>query len=134
MRWHRGVGDRASRSSRCVRCDRRRIRRRGNGAGEASMRKLLRGAFVIGRRDFSATVLSKTFLFFLLGPIFPLLFGVVFGGIGASVANSREKPAVAVVASDDDFAPIDAARNRLAAAIDEDHVVRLVRVDPKPDS
>jgi ABC-2 type transport system permease protein len=98
------------------------------------MSNLLRGAFVIGRRDFSATVLSKTFLFFLLGPLFPLLFGVVFGGIGASVANSREKPAVAVVASEEDYVPIDAARNRLAAAIDEDHVVRLVRVDPEPNA
>jgi ABC-2 type transport system permease protein len=95
---------------------------------------LLRGAFVIGRRDFSATVLSKTFLFFLLGPLFPLLFGAVFGGIGASVANSREKPAVAVVASERVFAPLEAARDRLAAAIDEDHVVRLVRFDPEPDA
>ena len=30
------------------------------------MKRLLRGAFVVARRDFSATVLSKTFLFFLL--------------------------------------------------------------------
>ena len=98
------------------------------------MNRLLRGAFVIGRRDFSATVLSKTFLFFLLGPLFPLLFGAVFGGIGASVANSREKPAIAVVASAEDFAPLQSARARLAGAIDEDHVVRLVRIDPGPDS
>ena len=67
------------------------------------MTKLLRGAFVIARRDFSATVLSKTFLFFLLGPLVPLLFGAIFGGIGASVANSRERPVVAVVASEADF-------------------------------
>ena len=49
---------------------------------------LLRGAFVIARRDFAATVLSKTFLFFLLGPLFPLLLGGVSGGIGASVASA----------------------------------------------
>ena len=95
------------------------------------MTKLLRGAFVIGRRDFSATVLSKTFLFFLLGPIFPLLFGVVFGGIGATVANSRQKPVVAVVASEDDFSRLDAARDRLATAIDDEHVIRLTRFDPE---
>ena len=59
------------------------------------MMRLLRSAFVIGRRDFSATVLSKTFLFFLLGPVFPLLLGGVFGGIGARVASQAEKPVVA---------------------------------------
>ena len=97
------------------------------------MTKLLRGAFVIGRRDFSATVLSKTFLFFLLGPLFPLLFGAVFGGIGASVANSRQKPVVAVVASEADFDRLEAARDRLATAIDDDHVIRLKRFAPGPD-
>ena len=43
----------------------------------------VRAAFVIARRDFSATVLSKTFLFFLLGPLFPLAIGLGFVGIGA---------------------------------------------------
>ena len=43
------------------------------------MMRLLRSAFVIARRDFAATVLSKTFIFFLLGPLFPLLLGGVFG-------------------------------------------------------
>ncbi|MFL6801068.1 MAG: ABC transporter permease, partial [Sphingomicrobium sp.] len=97
------------------------------------MKKLLRGAFVIGRRDFSATVLSKTFLFFLLGPLFPLLFGGIFGGIGASVASSRERPVVAVVASQAEFAQIGAARDRLAKAMDADRVVRLARFEPEPD-
>ena len=47
------------------------------------MMRFLRSALVIARRDFAATVLSKTFLLFLLGPLFPLIFGGVFGGIGA---------------------------------------------------
>jgi ABC-2 type transport system permease protein len=98
------------------------------------MKRLLRGAFVIGRRDFSATVLSKTFLFFLLGPMFPLLFGAIFGGIGASVASQREKPVVAVVASQADFDALSAARERLADAIDEDKLVGLVRIAPETDS
>lgn len=97
------------------------------------MRKLLCGAFVIGRRDFSATVLSKTFLFFLLGPLFPLLFGAVFGGIGATVASSREKPVVAVVTSESEFSRLQAARERLAGVIDQQHVVRLVHFAPEPD-
>jgi ABC-2 type transport system permease protein len=98
------------------------------------MNRMLRGAFVIGRRDFSATVLSKTFLFFLLGPMFPLLFGGIFGGIGASVASQREKPVVAVVASQSDFDALSAARDRLADAIDESKLVGLVRFAPAPDA
>ena len=61
------------------------------------MMRFLRSAFVIARRDFSATVLSKAFIFFLLGPLFPLLLGGVFGGIGARVATQTERPVVAVV-------------------------------------
>ena len=97
------------------------------------MRTLLRGAFVIGRRDFSATVLSKTFLFFLIGPLFPLIFGGIFAGIGTNVANSRQKPVVAVVASEADFGRLEAARDRLATAIDDEHVIRLTRFAPGPD-
>ena len=51
------------------------------------MMRFIRSAFVIARRDFAATVLSKTFLFFLLGPLFPLLLGGAFGSIGARVAS-----------------------------------------------
>ena len=98
------------------------------------MSKLLRGAFVIGRRDFSATVLSKTFLFFLLGPMFPLMFGGIFGGIGASVASQREKPVVAVVASQSDFDALSAARMRLTDAIDDGKLVGLIRFAPEPDA
>jgi ABC-2 type transport system permease protein len=97
------------------------------------MRKLMRGAFVIGRRDFSATVLSKTFLFFLLGPLFPLIFGGVFGGIVGGTVGQRDKIEVAVIASEAAFGPLRAARDRLAGALDNDRVVRLVRVSPEPD-
>jgi ABC-2 type transport system permease protein len=97
------------------------------------MSSVLRSAFVIARRDFSATVLSKTFLFFLLGPLFPLLFGGIFGSIGASVANSRERPVVAVVASPADFARLSAARDRVAAAMPEKGPVTLARFNPEPD-
>jgi ABC-2 type transport system permease protein len=97
------------------------------------MRKLMRGAFVIGRRDFSATVLSKTFLFFLLGPLFPLIFGGVFGGIVGGAVGQRDKIEVAVIATEAEFGPLLAAHDRLAKAIDDAHVVRLVRVAPESD-
>jgi ABC-2 type transport system permease protein len=97
------------------------------------MTRLLRGAFVIARRDFAATVLSKAFLFFLLGPLFPLLFGGVFGSIGAHVAAQSEKPVVAVVSSNADFAALSAARAQLVGAIDDDDLVHLVHYAPERD-
>jgi len=95
--------------------------------------KFIRSAFVIARRDFSATVLSKTFLFFLLGPLFPLLLGGAFGSIGARVASRTERPVVAVVMHRTDAAQIAAARARLADALGDEAVVSLVYYAPQPD-
>lgn len=97
------------------------------------MRRFLRSAFVIARRDFSATVLSKTFIFFLLGPMFPLLFGGVFGSISARVATQTERPVVAVIATRGDFNLLAAARRQLADAIGEGGLVKLTRYSPEPD-
>ena len=97
------------------------------------MMLFLRKSFVIGRRDFGATVLSKAFIFFLLGPLFPLLLGGVFGGIGARVASKTERPYVAVVASSSDFARISSARDQLAGTVDEASLVKIIRFAPEPD-
>ena len=67
------------------------------------MATLLRSAFVIARRDFTATVFSQAFLFFLLGPLFPVLMAVIFGSIGGDALSEAERPVVAVVASDAEF-------------------------------
>ena len=92
---------------------------------------MLRSAWVIARRDFAATVLSKTFIFFLLGPLFPLLLGGVFGGIGARVATQTDRPTVAVFMPDADFSRLSIARNALAEAIGEPAVVQLIHVPPR---
>jgi ABC-2 type transport system permease protein len=97
------------------------------------MMRFIRSAFVIGRRDFSATVLSKTFIFFLLGPLFPLLFGGVFSTIGARVASRTERPVVAVIAPQADFDRLTAAREQMADAIGDNSLVRLVGYTPKAD-
>ena len=95
------------------------------GAGRAGeMMRFIRSAFVIARRDFGATVLSKTFLFFLLGPLFPLLLGGAFGSIGARVASRTERPVVAVVMAPHEAAQIAAARARLADALGDEAVVK----------
>src|SRR5688500_1094685 len=95
--------------------------------------ELVRAGFVIGRRDFMATVLNKAFLLFLLGPLFPVLMGAAFGGIGARIDNDSRRPVVAVVASPSDFARIDAGRNRLAKTFLDYAVVNLDRVEPDQD-
>jgi ABC-2 type transport system permease protein len=97
------------------------------------MMRFLRSAFVIARRDFTATVLSKTFIFFLLGPLFPLLFGGVFAGIGNNVANQAERPVVAVVAPRAEFDRLAAARGQLADALGDQALVQLVSYPPGPD-
>jgi len=97
------------------------------------MRHLLRSAFVIGRRDFTSTVFSKAFIFFLIGPLFPVLLGGVFGGIGARVASQAEQPRVAVVASHPDYARLESARSQLHEALDDRPVVDLVEVAPEGD-
>ena len=98
------------------------------------MRKLIRSAFVIGRRDFTATVMSRAFLLFLLGPLFPVAMGALFGSVSAHVSKTAEHPLVAVVASSQDFAAIDEAQTRLAKALPQTPFVRIAHVAPAPDA
>jgi ABC-2 type transport system permease protein len=97
------------------------------------MMRFLRSAFIVGRRDFSATVLSKTFIFFLLAPLFPAAMGTLFGGIGARVASQTEQPAVAVVAPQPEFKQIETARDQLREALGEGAIVKLVGYSPESD-
>ncbi len=95
------------------------------------MIRFFRSAFVIARRDFSATVLSKAFIFFLLGPLFPLLLGGVFGSIGARVATEAERPVVAVIAPHAEFERLEAARQQLADAVGDQSVLVLASYSPE---
>lgn len=99
------------------------------------MKELFRGAIVIGRRDFAASVFSKSFLLFLLAPLFPLGVMLIFGGLAVNSTNQIEQqPVVAVIADKADFAALAAARDRIAAAFDEESLVRLGHVEPQPDA
>ncbi|HEX8838840.1 MAG TPA: ABC transporter permease [Sphingomicrobium sp.] len=98
------------------------------------MMRFVRSAFVIARRDFSATVLSKAFIFFLLAPLFPLLMGGVFGGIGARVASRAEQPVIGVVGPAAEFQRLDAARKQLSQAIPEGNLLKLVHFEPERDA
>ncbi|MCY7338604.1 MAG: ABC transporter permease [Sphingomonas bacterium] len=93
----------------------------------------IRAAFVIARRDFTATVLSKTFLLFLLGPLFPVVLGVMFGGIGERIDSGRAPPQIAVISSLADYQALSAARERLAPLADERPFVMLSHAVPAGD-
>ncbi|MFL6847378.1 MAG: ABC transporter permease [Sphingomicrobium sp.] len=97
------------------------------------MMRFLRSCLVIARRDFGATVLSKTFIFFLLAPIFPLIFGGVFSSVGVRVASQIQRPVVAVVAPPEDFQRLQQARDQIAQAVGEDELIKLAGYPPERD-
>lgn len=74
-------------------------------------------AFVIARRDFTAILLSRSFIFFLLGPLFPVLVGVMAGGIGASVQESTSRPELGIAMQAADADAMMAARKALEPRI-----------------
>ena len=94
------------------------------------MTRTIRSAWVIARRDFVAVIFSKTFLFFLLGPLFPILVGGLAGGIGAQVARSVEDPQLGLAMSGPDTDAFLSAhrllRDRMAGQMPE--LVVLARV------
>lgn len=76
--------------------------------------RALAAAYVIARRDFTAILLSRSFVFFLLGPLFPLFMGGLAGGIGRQVQDHSDRPELGVAMSASDIAAITAAHHRLA--------------------
>lgn len=98
------------------------------------MRSLLRSAFVIARRDFTATVFSRSFLLFLLGPLFPILIGIIFGGIGGTIASDAERPVVAVLWSEDDYRLLARSRQAVDEALGFAGVIQLRHERPASDA
>ena len=95
--------------------------------------RLIRSAFVIARRDFAATVMSKAFLLFLLGPLFPVIVGFSFGGIGASIDRNVERPVVMVIGNPTDYRELDVARVRLEPLLQDERGIVLSPVAPTAD-
>lgn len=91
-----------------------------------------RAAFVVARRDFTAILFSRAFIFFLLGPLFPLTIGALAGTIGARVANETVRPQIGIAMQGADVDAMLSARKALAArlgpAIPE--MIELERLDP----
>lgn len=70
----------------------------------------VQAAWVVARRDFLAILFSRAFLFFLLGPLFPVAAGGLAGSIGGEVQREAQTNVIALA-----MAPADATA-MLAAA------------------
>ncbi len=77
----------------------------------------LAAAFVIARRDFTAILFSRSFIFFLLGPLFPLVVGAMAGGIGNQVEKSAQRPELGIAMQAADVDAMLAAHEALATRI-----------------
>ncbi|MEO6388410.1 MAG: ABC transporter permease [Croceibacterium sp.] len=92
---------------------------------------LIKAAFVIARRDFVAILFSRAFIFFLLGPLFPLTVGALAGGIGQRVESAAAPPQIglAMQAADVDLmmAARDAMENQLGGGIPKFDVLKKLR-------
>ena len=87
----------------------------------------LEAAWVIARRDFVAVLFSRAFLFFLLGPLFPVLIGGLAGSIGGQVQRNAVSIEIGLALSAQDNAAIIAAadtlRPQLAGQVPELRVI-----------
>lgn len=70
-------------------------------------------AFVMARRDFTAILFSRSFIFFLLGPLFPVVIGGLAGGISQKVQSEAGRPQLGVAMPAADAAAMLAARQAL---------------------
>ncbi|MEO7177825.1 MAG: ABC transporter permease, partial [Allosphingosinicella sp.] len=91
------------------------------------MMGFVHSAYVIARRDFVATVWSRTFLFFLLGPLLIIGISFLFGSLSSRMARQDIHATVAVVATQADFEPLAAARERLNPGFGDRALPTLVR-------
>ena len=92
------------------------------------MTNMFEAAWVIARRDFIATVYSRSFILFLVVPL--VIFGAAFLVGQAAEDRSTSQPAVAVVADSATVEALAAARARLVAGTAEEAFPTLRPVAP----
>ena len=95
-------------------------------------------AWVVARRDFCAVIFSKTFIFFLIGPLFPVFIGAMAGMIGAQVSRDLDNPQIGVAMSAEQGDALIAARDalapRMAGGVPQFVVLARVTADETFDS
>lgn len=78
----------------------------------------LRASLVVARRDFAAILFSRSFFFFLLGPLFPLIVGMAAGSVGQQVQKEANRAVIGVVMPQQQGDALVAASKRLAPSLD----------------
>jgi ABC-2 type transport system permease protein len=86
------------------------------------MKEILRAAMVIGRRDFTAIIMSKAFILFLLGPLFPVLVGIGAGSLGEQIARDTDQPMIGLAMRGDDSEKMLAARAKITEKLGADYL------------
>ena len=89
--------------------------------------RLFSAAAVIARRDYVATVWSRSFLLFLLGPMIAALFGGLLGQVGNRTDSAALQPIVVAVVDAPAEASLKASYQRLDAQIDNLPKFQFVR-------
>ena len=98
------------------------------------MKEIIRAAFVIARRDFTAIIYSKAFIFFLLGPFVPVLVGFAAGNLGGQIAKDVSQPVVGIALAKEDAGKILSARESLSKTLGDRYFARMIVVgDPAAD-
>lgn len=91
-----------------------------------------RAAYVVARRDFTAILFSRAFIFFLLGPLFPVIVMGLAGGVGAQVQSEAIAADVGIAMESRDvdamLAARDEVRNLVGPALP--NMVELERLAP----
>jgi ABC-2 type transport system permease protein len=94
------------------------------------MMSLFEASWVIARRDFVASVFSRSFILFLLAPLVIFAFALFFGNMADSAERNANRPVVALVADTDTVNAISEARARLVAGTSDETFPILRRVAP----
>jgi ABC-2 type transport system permease protein len=101
-------------------------------AAPKSRLPLWQAAWVIARRDFVAILFSRYFIFFLLGPLFPILVGGMAAGIGQKVQNATAQTDIAIAMAAADVDAMLRANDALAPTLGpaRPHMIVLKRLAP----
>jgi len=77
----------------------------------------LAAALVVARRDFTAILFGRSFIFFLLAPFFPVVVAIAAGNIGQKVQQSAPPAQLGVIMAQGDIDALKAARTNLAPQV-----------------
>lgn len=98
------------------------------------MSRLIETALVIARRDFTATVASKSFLLFLFAPLLAMIFVVAVGMTSKQGDREASRPTVAIVSDTRTSETLREARTAMADVVGTFALPEFRTIDPEADT